>query len=580
MTKTTDTDKNNVEETDLANYYASFWVVDKHQIKNEKGDPMTFEYHQFMIDIFDDQSQNLVVKKPAQVGMSTLEILKNIRDAEMNKMDIIYTLPSDADVGVFVGGKVNRIISNNPHLGDLTKDKDSVEQKQIGKSMMYFRGTWTKKAAIMVTADRLVHDEVDSSKQDVIADYQARLQHSKYKQVHVFSHPSVPNSGVDIQWQISDKKEWFVKCHHCGYKQILTWSIENPRRMSIDMNLREFICKKCKKVLSWHDRAEGEWRPKKLLPGEPKPKWSGYHISLLMAPWMTASEIIDKYEEVINGKQTMDYFYNKVLGEPYSGGGNSVTEEQILGAFTTEKNLYSTRLVIGVDTGIHLRYVVGNTQGLVNFGQMKDYMPDDNNKLALEETLEYWLVTFPNSIMVIDQGGDIIGPRKLREKYPGRVFLCHYARDRKTMQLIRFGEKEESGNVVVDRNRMIQLVIDEYKDRRIRLFGVVKEDWWDYWLHWSHIYRTIEDDGLGKPRYVWLRSDRDDWVHATVYWRAGISKFGSQGAIIGITDRPEADSYLINPDNTVDFDPHKLIGKQTGDEPWWYEDPEDDWRNV
>ncbi len=420
------------------------------------------------------------------------------------------TLPTDGDVGKFVGGKVNRIIANNPHLEALTADKDSIELKQIGSSMIYFMGTWTKKAAIMITADRLVHDEKDSSKQDVIADYQARLQHSKFKQTHVFSHPSVPNSGVDMEWKLSDKKEWFIKCPHCERKQILTWNTEDPEKMSIDFNSKEFVCKKCHGILDWHARAKGEWLAKK---GCENAKWSGYHISLLMAPWMSAKDIINKYNEVVEGKQTMDFFYNKILGLPYAGSGNSVTEDMIIGAVTTDKNLYPGRMIIGVDTGIQLRYVYGNKQGLLGYGQMKDYMPDSVNKLALNQTLEYFLKTFPDSIMIVDQGGDIIGSRKLREKYPGRVYLCHYARDRKTMQLIRWGEKDEYGNVLVDRNRMIQVVVDEYREKRIKLYRGRPEDWHEYWLHWSHIYRTKEEDTLGVPRYVWMRSDRDDWVH-------------------------------------------------------------------
>lgn len=564
------------DSKDLTTYDVDAWI-EHWNIKNEKGDPIEWLKHQFLIDIYNDQSDNLVVMKPAQVGLSTLEILKNIRDAEMLKMDIIYTLPTDSDVGQFVGGKVNRIIANSPHLEALTADKDSIEQKQIGSSMIYFKGTWTKKAAIMITADRLVHDEKDSSKQDVIADYQARLQHSKYKQTHVFSHPSVPNSGVDMEWQLSDKKEWFITCPHCQHLQILSWNTEDPIKMSIDIVAKEFICKKCHKVLDWHARAKGRWRAKK---GTEKAKWSGYHISLLMAPWVTAKEVVDKYFEVMAGKQTMDFFYNKVLGLPYAGSGNSVTEDTIKSAVTAEKNLYPGRMVIGVDTGIHLRYVYGNKQGLLGYGQMKDYMPDSVNNLALNQTLEYFLKTFPDSIMIIDQGGDIIGSRKLREKYPGRVYLCHYARDRKTMQLIRWGEKDEYGNVLADRNRMIQMVVDEFRDKRIKLFRGRPEDWHEYWLHWSHIYRTKEDDTLGVPRYVWMRSDRDDWVHATVYWRIGVDRFGGRGGIVGIDPTPEPNSYMVNPDQTVDFDPDSMFGKQEpGEEPWWAHNEEDDWRD-
>lgn len=547
--------------------------LNEHKIKNEKGDLITFERHAYQIAIFEDQSPNLVVMKAAQVGMSTVEILKNIRDAEMHHMDIIYTLPTDADVGVFVGGKVNRIIANNDHLTQLVADKDSIEQKQIGQSMIYFRGTWTKKAAIMITADRLVHDEKDSSKQDVVRDYQARLQHSKYKQTHVFSHPSVPNNGVDTEWKLSDQKEWLITCPHCAKQQYLSWDTTDPKRMSIDLDLREFVCKKCHGILMRADRAVGEWKRRR---GKENTEWSGYHISLLMNPDITAGEIIDKFNDP---KQTLDFFYNKVLGLPYAGSGNSVTEDMIMGAITKEKNLYKGRLVIGVDTGIKLRFVVGNLQGLVNFGEMTDYMPDDVNKLQLNQTLEYFLKKFDNSIMVIDQGGDIIGSRKLRQKYPGRVFLCHYQRDRKTRALIRWGEKDETGNVLVDRNRYIQFVIDEFREKRLRLYNPDQNAWYDYWLHWSHIYRIKEENQLGVDEYKWERSDRDDWVHATVYWRVGLDRFGGVGGIALPAPDPGPNSYYVEPDQTVKFSPDEMFRKSVDQSIDMVIDEEDsDWR--
>ena len=75
---------------------------------------------------------------------------------------------------------------------------------------------------------------------------------------------------------------------------------------------------------------------------------------------------------------------------------------------------------------------------------------------------------------------------------------------------------------------MIQLVVDEFTERRIPIYGSDSE-WWDYWLHWSHIYRVEEyNDNTGVTSYVWMRSDRDDFVHATVYWRIGMSRFMDQ----------------------------------------------------
>ena len=196
------------------------WIGEE-KIKNEKGDLIEFDSHPFLVDIYDDRSKDLTVMKAAQVGMSTCEILKNHYDAKHEKMDIIYTLPTDNDVKVFVGGKVNRIIANNPCMLEDVADKDSIEQKQVGNSMIYFRGTWTKKTAIMVTADRLAHDEKDSSKLDIIADYQARTQHSKFKQTHTYSHPSLPEMGVHSDWLKSDQKHWFIKCPHCLHWQYI-----------------------------------------------------------------------------------------------------------------------------------------------------------------------------------------------------------------------------------------------------------------------------------------------------------------------------------------------------------------------
>ena len=562
------------EENDIANYEILGWI-DKNNIVNEKGDPITFTHHLFLKAIYEDQSDELVVTKAAQVGLSTLEILKNFYDAYRYKMDIIYTLPTDGDVDVFVSGKVNRIISANPILQKYTKDKDAIGQKQVGNSYLYFRPTWTKRAANMVTADRLVHDEKDASKQDVVSDYQARMQHSKFKQTHTFSHPSSPGVGVDADWILSDQKEWFITCPHCQKRQYMSWDLDNPAKMSVDMEKREFVCKKCRGTLEWQDRAIGEWvaRFKGPRPNGKK-RISGYHISLLMCAWITAEEVIEKYNDAMSGKSSLEFFYTRVLGLPYKGSGNSVDEETIKSLVTQDKNLYGGRLVIGVDPGLKIRYVVGNKQGLVGYGDMKDYMPDENNGLALSETLEYFLVKFPTSIMVIDQGGDL-GQRKLRAKYPGRVFLCHYIQDRKTLQLIKWGTKDESGTVHVDRNRMIQFVIEEARDKRFKLYNGTREDWHDYWLHWSHIYRKVEDNNLGIPVSSWMRSDRDDFVHATVYWRVGIDRFGGTGAVLFAQEEVIPDSYIVRPNQSVAFDPEEMFKRSAEAS---VDNDDDEWR--
>jgi hypothetical protein len=489
------------------------WLI-QHKIKNEKGDPIDFYDHPFLFDIYRDRAQHLCAMKAAQVGLSTLEILKNLWDAKFRKMDIIYTLPTDEDVNVFVGGKVNRIISQNPVLMEYTKDKDSVEQKKIGESMLYFRGTWTKKAAIMVTADRLVHDEKDSSKSDVVKDYQARLQHSKHKQVHTFSHPSTPGTGVDVEWQVSDQKHWFVTCPHCEKKQYLSWDLEDEKKMSVDLERKIFVCRACRGELSDDVRRRGRWIAKK-----PESKRSGYWVPLLICPYVSAEEIIDKFNDP---DQTEEFFYNKILGLPYVGKGNKLTNALLMqnlndGILTPDAD---ERIVIGVDTGLKIDYVMGGQKGLFFHGEADDYD-------VLERHMDRW----KKAICIIDQGGDLIGPRKFAAKYPGRVFLCLFSEDRKTKELVRWGKKEEQGAVTADRNRMIQLVVDEFSEARIPLQGQ-ESDWYEYWLDWNNLSRKKITDATTNAfkGFKWIRSGRDHKALATVYWRIGMFRFGWGGS--------------------------------------------------
>lgn len=535
--------------------------IEKNQIKNEKGERIDFHDYPFLFDIYKDKSQNLVVVKCAQCGLSTCECLKNHYDAKFDKMDIIYTLPTDADVVTFVSGKVNRIIANNPCMLADVSDKDSIFQKQVGLSMIYFRGTWTNKAAIMITADRLVHDEKDSSKQDVVEDFKARLdgQNSK-KQRHVFSHPSVIGHGVDVEWNESNMREWFITCPHCKREQYLSWSTTNPKRMSVDLERVEYVCKHCSGILSDDDRRYGCWKARK---GKEDAKYSGYHISQMMAPRISAKEICEKWKLVLTSQQTEEYFFNKVLGLPFASSENNVNEETILGSITKDENPMDSRIIIGLDTGIKLRFVVGNRYGVIGYGE-KDKWSE------IEELLKI----FPTSLMVIDAGGDIKGTRELQEKYPGRVFLCFYRLDRKSQQIIRWGESKETGTVLVDRNRMISLIVGEYKDKRVRLFNGTREDYYDYWLHWSHIRRTVEESNVGTPEHVWVRNGRDDYVHAHLYYRVGLDRFGESGSVVGVTPDLVPNSYQVNPDQTVSIDWLKLFKDRVDDE------EQADWRNI
>ncbi len=543
---------NTIKSQDYENIHA--WITNN-KIKNEKGDPIEFDSHPFLFDIYNDHSQYLTIMKAAQVGLSTLAILKNHNDAKQFKMDIIYTLPTDGDVRTFVGGKVNRIIANNACMLTDVADKDSIEQKQVGKSMIYFRGTWTKKAAIMVTADRLVHDEKDSSKLDVISDYQARLQHSKFKQIHTFSHPSLPETGVHTDWLQSDQKHWFIKCPSCSFWQFLSWDTENTKKMSVDFEREEFVCKRCRATIPNYARRNGEW----VARYKDRP-WSGYWVPLLIAPWISAKELIKRYK---NPSTTPEFFYTKILGLPYADASSKLLRQSFFQNLTGKSwtPIADERVVIGIDTGLRIDYVMGNIKGVFFHGDANDYND-------LDDIMRRW----PKAIAVIDQGGDLIGSRKFYEKWPGRVFLCSLAGDRKTKELVKWGKSDEYGAVTADRNRMIQLVVDEYRNKRIPVHGTEAE-WYEYWLDWNNLakMKVLDPDTNQVKGYKWVRSGRDHRAMATIFWRVGMSMFSGMGSIVNPTTAPTPNSYMIEPGNVVKFNPQEMFDVLESEE-------ENDWR--
>lgn len=504
--------------------YPALWVL-KHKIKNEVGFPIDFTKRKFLYEIYNDLSPKQVILKPPQVGMTVCNTLKSLYVAKKLKRQIIYTLPTQGDVSDMVGGSFNRIIAQNPILMDWVKDHDTVEQKSVGESMIFYRGTFTAKQAMMIPSGLNIHDEVDASDANVITQYETRLQAQEDGGWRwYFSHPSLAGHGVDVYWQQSDKKEWFIKCNN-GHEQTLSW----PENINIERGV--YVCKSCGCEIEDSERILGYWRSTSL--GE----FSGYHISQLMLYNKSAKDIIKAFNDPQKDKQ---YFYNYVLGLPYIGSEDRIEPNVVLRNCVDIVNPQESRVIIGADTSHGINYVLMNKDGVFFYDRAETITASKDPY----DVIKGYLKQFERSIAVFDQGGDLIGVRKLQAEYPGRVFLCFYQKDRKTVEMVDWGEDEEYGKVRVDRNRMMTLVVEQLRDTgRIRLNGT-KEEWADFAAQFNNIYREkiIVDSKPGKDdrtllgnEYVWKRNGHDDYVHALLYAIVGLQKYGGELAkIIGM----------------------------------------------
>lgn len=508
----------------------TLWVL-KHEIRNEQGFPIEFEKRRYLWDIYNDLSPLQVVLKPPQVGMTVADTIKSFYVAKKLNRQIIYTLPTLSDVQDMVGGSINRIIAQNPILLEWIKDHDTIEQKSVGKSIIFYRGTFTEKQAMMIPSGLNIHDEVDASNAQVITQYENRLQAQEDGGWRwYFSHPSVAGFGVDVYWQQSDKKEWVITCRHCTKQQILVW----PE--SINQDRGTYQCKYCLGTLEDAWRIRGDWKPTAVG------AFSGYHISQLMLYNKSAEDIITSFNDPQKNEQ---FFYNYVLGLPYVGSENKISSQTVLKNVVPEVNEQGDRIIIGVDPGLPIYYSCMNKQGVFYYGSCS--MNDEQGKPQdpwndIRKLLKRWLT----SIVIVDGNADNTMQRRLQAEYPGRVYLCFYRKDRKSKEMISWGENDEIGTVRVDRNQYFQWMVEQLRDiGRIRLSGEV-EEWIDWASHFDNVYREIKTvmEKPGKDvatnygvELIWKRNGPDHYCHTLLYCLVGMEKFGnSSGTFIKRSD--------------------------------------------
>lgn len=511
-------------------------------IVNENGDPITFKYHKFLLDIYMDNSPQLVIEKCSQIGGSTCIILKCIHLAHYRKANIIYLLPSKSIVKDFVTPKVDPLIASNPAIKALTGDTDNLGLKSFGKDkdqrFVYFRSSWDENSGISLSAHIVVSDEYDRSNKKAVETYQTRLDAAKLTRPDLgwdwrFSNPTFDGAGVDELYQQSDQKRWMIKCSRCRSYQELTWPD------SINVKLACYICVKCHRPLDPVDRINGQWVPKFL--GR---DISGYRISQLMATWIPAKDIIKDSL----GDQSI--FYNFTLGLPYTSKDVQVTRESIVKCIFPTMNPM-TDVAIGVDNGKTMHYVIGNKYGIFKMGETDDWQVIENLRNQYD------------AYMVIDSNPYPTPPLKLANKYPGKVFVHWYTDDSKQSEIIEWGEKDKKTSVFSDRTKIIDAVVADINATDL-LFNMTLDvlENNEYIKHWQRLYRIVVEDNKGVRRAVWRTVGQetgtkkaDHKAHATVLWKVAMQQTLSRGNLI-TTPTPRSQqaknhALVINPDNTV-----------------------------
>lgn len=165
------------------------------------------------------------------------------------------------------------------------------------------------------------------------------------------STPTVKGSSrIEIGFEQSDQRYYFVPCTHCGEFQRLIWA--NVRWPDGRPQEAAYVCQHCGVELTEADKpgmlAGGEWRGCKSFDGV-----AGFHISELYSPWSTWGEMAVSFLRAKRLPETLQTWINTSLGETWEDSGETVEAVGLMSRrepYTAENVPAGVRLVtLGTD---------------------------------------------------------------------------------------------------------------------------------------------------------------------------------------------------------------------------------------
>jgi len=385
-----------------------------------EGRPFSFEGHEYLRAIYDDTAPHVVLSKAAQIGGTTWALLRSVH-ACLCGLNVIYFFPTRTDVLEFSKSRVGPFLADNPFLSRQMTDTDTAGLKRIGDAHLYFRGMQSTVGMKSVPADMLVFDELDEAEPAAKALAKERIAHSDYKRIIELSNPSLPDYGVDEEYQLSDQRHWTLKCPACGHWTAL--DKEFPTKLGREVKVilpREdgTFYRACPKCTAELDLAAGEW-----VADYPDNEIHGYRISQLFSDKVDPGEILKEYRTT----RYPDRFFNMKIGIPWSDLERRLDAMSVLSLCSDRELPKKARgtYLMGVDTGKELHVVImrwgdvsaNDPHNVVHLTKCHDFSDLD----ALMDEFNIWRC-------VIDGLPETHATRAFAHRHRGRVFLNFFNR--------------------------------------------------------------------------------------------------------------------------------------------------------
>jgi hypothetical protein len=491
------------------------------------GHPFSVKGREFQIQIIRDESEWIIMPKGAQIGATSIFIVRTFHWIVNRGWHHLYLMPLKTGAIPFVQGRIDPIISSNDELAKRFKSVDNRLHKQTVENIaLRIRGTniWTELREI--PSDVLVMDERDKMVEDNIPEAMARLDGSDIKRKVELSTPTAPGHGVDAEdgWHNSDQHRWFVPCPHCSRRQMFTVD-ENIVIGDVpeDCFLR---CMFCKKTITENARRElnalGSWEPTNVSGMK-----RGYHISQLNSPTQTIAGFMQNFFDGQVDSKKLRAWYNNNRGEPFVAEGDQITTEildKCIGKGHRTGGIPYGPVYIGVDVGsfLHARANYKDRFGRTISWAFKRFADKPGD--SMWNQLDRWLAGLSSFTCVIDAHPEKSQAKHLAQKYFGRVWIgfSHDRPDQAETAVFNDPKFGEVGKVNIDLCAALDNVIKKMMDGRFVLPLDAREigeimprlPYNGYYHQCLQMVRVEEEDTKGRWVAKWLKNKNPDHWHS------------------------------------------------------------------
>lgn len=505
-------------------------------------------------DLVNPEVEHIILCWSTQVGKTLGGICGAQYSAAVLKRPVLHVMPTDPMASGINVERYQPIIQASPELMKLV---DPRRKKEFTSDQIRINGIWIDFVGARSPGDlasrakgMLLLDEVDKfpdwsgDEADPIELATERTRTYWDRKIWKCSTPTTENKYIWPELLRSTNERFNLPCPHCGEYQPLIWGSKEKGRGGLkwpeevrdgdrirDERLAWYECRECGGRIDDADKydmnSRGVWAPKGMqvdkrgrIGGEPltTARRSGYHLWAAYSPWVTFSEIVEKFLSCfVNGRaipKKLMNFTNSWRGLPWQETAQELKDAALMSVCLPyhqrqipDGARYALVTVDVQEEGGH-RYMYFVTRGWGDHG--RSWLLDQGRKDSWEEIASVLNASFKRA-----KGADLKPWQagidcgfKTDEVYS--ICLATGAIAIKGSGQLSAQQRLQKVDVGGDEVQRLSINVDYYKDKLHRLIKD-QERWWlpsdlprEFFDHMVAEQKVQEiSKRTGRPVFVW-----------------------------------------------------------------------------